>query len=320
MPPRTLNAPVGSWFSCLTQTSAPTSVESAGYGMSAVGRRCGSIRLRAARTSARSGGFIAATVPQPCGRLRLACPTCPGHAVAIVAVPDVAATLLVTWPGSGPWTFPGTGSRRGSGAVEDVGRNRRVRVAGDDLRERAPVGDPVDGPDLAELRVVRVEEAIPVAQCGELLPPDRELKRAELAAVDVRLRHHADEGVHVVDLAVQRLQACCDRRAPHAADGVLGIADRHRFSRVVPEAQEVEDRRVVAVEPLREALRALPGDVGERLRGLQALRGAKVVVARHAVVSAALDVVRSEVGDLREAVRVRRGLAARTRVGRAGLG
>ena len=31
-PPRTLKAPTGWWFSCLTQTSAPTSSLSPGYG------------------------------------------------------------------------------------------------------------------------------------------------------------------------------------------------------------------------------------------------------------------------------------------------
>jgi len=38
-PPRTLKLPVGRWFSCLTETSVPTSAESPGAGCSGVTRR-----------------------------------------------------------------------------------------------------------------------------------------------------------------------------------------------------------------------------------------------------------------------------------------
>ncbi len=59
MPPRTLNAPVGWKFSCLTQTSAPTSADSPGYRRSGVGSRWGRRRRRASSTSANRGASSA---------------------------------------------------------------------------------------------------------------------------------------------------------------------------------------------------------------------------------------------------------------------
>ena len=50
-PPRTLNAPVGRWFSCLTSVSVPTSSVSPACAWSGVRGRCGAIARRASRTS-----------------------------------------------------------------------------------------------------------------------------------------------------------------------------------------------------------------------------------------------------------------------------
>ena len=55
MPPRTLNAPVGRWFSCLTNTIASSSRPSGGYSRSGVGLRYGAIVVRASSTSANVG-------------------------------------------------------------------------------------------------------------------------------------------------------------------------------------------------------------------------------------------------------------------------
>src|SRR5262245_874373 len=54
-PPRTLKAPTGWWFSCLTKTSAWSSSFKPGYRRSGVTLRWGAIRRRASSTSARVG-------------------------------------------------------------------------------------------------------------------------------------------------------------------------------------------------------------------------------------------------------------------------
>src|SRR5215204_1804152 len=59
MPPRTLNDPVGCWFSCLTSVRAPTSASSEGWPESCVRLRWRPTTTRAASTSAKVGGCIA---------------------------------------------------------------------------------------------------------------------------------------------------------------------------------------------------------------------------------------------------------------------
>ena len=65
MPPRTLNAPTGWWFSCLTQTSAPTSSLERRIGLGAGAGRYGAMWRRAARTSASVTGVLS---PRPGSR------------------------------------------------------------------------------------------------------------------------------------------------------------------------------------------------------------------------------------------------------------
>ena len=73
-----------------------------------------------------------------------------------------------------------------------------ARVPLDDLPERPAVGDPVLPLDVAQHRIVQVEEPVPVAQSLELLLPDRQLQLAELRARNVALRDHAGERVEIV--------------------------------------------------------------------------------------------------------------------------
>ena len=95
---------------------------------------------------------------------------------------------------------------------EGVRLHGRVRVVRDHLRERELVLDPVlADDDVVQVVVVRVEEAVAVAEGDELLLPDRVLELAELGARQVRLAHHADEHVDVVDAPVERLQARGER-------------------------------------------------------------------------------------------------------------
>ena len=114
--------------------------------------------------------------------------------------------------------------------------------------ERPPVGDPVQPLDVAQLRIVQVEEPVSVAQRLELLPPHRKLQLAELRPTHVTLGEHPDECVELVGVSVDRLQPCGEGGAANAHDG-LGVRrlapELDRIPVGVEERDEVEDVRVV---------------------------------------------------------------------------
>ena len=70
--------------------------------------------------------------------------------------------------------------------------------------------------DETKHRVVPVEEAVAVAQGGELLSPDRELKLSEFRVFHVLLGHHSNKCVEPIDGPVDRLEARGDCGAPYA--------------------------------------------------------------------------------------------------------
>src|SRR5215467_11489626 len=61
MPPRSLNAPTGEWFSCLTKTSAPVRAQSSGQRICGVGGIDWCTSSAAASKVCRSGRSIALT-------------------------------------------------------------------------------------------------------------------------------------------------------------------------------------------------------------------------------------------------------------------
>ena len=130
---------------------------------------------------------------------------------------------------------------------------------------------------------------------------------------DVRLGDHADERVDVGHRAVDRLEPRGERGSAVAADGLgLGLvgAERDRRRRSTSNRRgEVHAVRVVDLVAAgqlrvgREGLARLAGDRPEGRLRCEAVRRAELVVARHAVVTAALDVDRAEVHDAAEALR-----------------
>ena len=210
----------------------------------------------------------------------------------------------------------------GAADEEHVGgevRRRYVGVGGDDLGQRPPVVDPVPLPDQAQARVVEVEEPVAVAQRLELLAPDRPLEFAEVVAERVRFGDHADERVDVGHRAVDRLEPRGERGSAVAADGLaLGLvgAERDPVAGDVEQAGELHAVRVVDLVAAgqlrvgREGLARLTGDRPEGRLRCEAVRRAELVVAGHAVVTAALDVDRAEVHDAAEALRQFRAVQA----------
>src|SRR5207247_2298605 len=70
------------------------------------------------------------------------------------------------------------------------------------------------------------------------------------------------------------------------------------------ELDEVEDRRIVPVEPGREPLGGLTGDVDERCLRREAVGAPQVVVRRDAMIATACDVDRGKIAHAGEAVGV----------------
>src|SRR5438132_14226585 len=100
--------------------------------------------------------------------------------------------------------------------LEDVALKRDSGVELHDLRERESVVDAELMTDETKGWVVPVEEAVAVAQGGELLCPDRELKLSEFRVFHVLLGHHSNKCVEPIDGPVDRLEARGDRGAPYA--------------------------------------------------------------------------------------------------------
>jgi hypothetical protein len=159
------------------------------------------------------------------------------------------------------------------GRRKDIGSQvARVElgVVGDDLGEGSPEIDAEHAIDVSEHPVVGVEEAVAISQRGELAGPHRQLKRAELGALDVRFGEHAGKGVEPFDGAVDRLEPARHRRAArrghHALIGLIA-AGFERGTVGVGQRDEVEDvgvvdRRVRVERRIRrECLRGLAGQV-----------------------------------------------------------
>src|SRR5438132_11821229 len=100
--------------------------------------------------------------------------------------------------------------------LEDVALKRDAGVELHDLRESESVVDAELMIDETKYRVVPVEEAVAVAQGGELPCPDRELKLSEFRVFHVLLGHHSNKCVEPIDGPVDRLEARGDRGAPYA--------------------------------------------------------------------------------------------------------
>src|SRR5437899_12483950 len=132
--------------------------------------------------------------------------------------------------------------------LEDVALKRDAGVELHDLREREPVVDAELVIDETKHWVGPVEEAVTVAQGGELLCPDRELKLAELRVFHMPLGHHSNECVEPIDGAVDRLEARGHGGAAEAEDhfflGLLAVGS-YEVSVGVPKLDEVQDVRVV---------------------------------------------------------------------------
>src|SRR5438552_12499029 len=102
--------------------------------------------------------------------------------------------------------------------LEHVALKRDAGVELHDLREREPVVDAELMIDRTKNWVVPVEEAVAVAQGGELVCPDRELKLAKLRVFHMPLGHHPNKSVEPVDAPVERLEARSYGGAPYADD------------------------------------------------------------------------------------------------------
>jgi hypothetical protein len=165
------------------------------------------------------------------------------------------------------------------------------------------VVDVVRPADRSEHGIVAVEEPVAVAQRLELPLPDRELELAELGPGDMTLGDHPDERVELVDASVDRVQPRGERRAADADDCVLlrfVALDRDGLAVYVLQLHEVEDVRVVervaaAQHAPGEAGSALAGDRRERRLRREPVGLAQIVVGRHPVIAAALDVDRAEI-------------------------
>ena len=140
----------------------------------------------------------------------------------------------------------------------------------------------------------------------------------------VRLRHHADERVDLVDAAVDRLQPGGQRRAPDAGDGVLLGVGARRVDHVARSCRRSWTKSRMCgssiVSPAGSA--SVDSPVISRERRAPARKPyalPHVVVARHAVVAAAHDVVDAEIRDVGEATGIDHRRLAGGRIGRAGL-
>src|SRR5256885_5921679 len=83
--------------------------------------------------------------------------------------------------------------------LEDVALKGDAGVELHDLREREAVVNAELMIDGTKNWVVPVEETVAVAQGGELLRPDRELKLAKLRVFHMPLGHHSNKCVESVD-------------------------------------------------------------------------------------------------------------------------
>lgn len=146
---------------------------------------------------------------------------------------------------------------RGGRCPEHVRSDRGAGIQPDDARERPAVVEPVLLPDLAEARIVQVEEPVAVPQRLELLLPDRELELAELRARDVLLRDHSDERVELVWASVDRLETGGKGRPAGADDRVLlgAVASQRDGVPIgITQLDEVQDVGIVDRHPAREAV------------------------------------------------------------------
>src|SRR6266511_87214 len=142
----------------------------------------------------------------------------------------------------------------------------------------------------------------------------------------MRLREGADEGVHLVDVAVDRLQASGQRRPPDAYNSPFVAADRDFVPATVEQLHEVEDVAVVDWVGLvderivRELIRALTGDRRERRLGRETVGLTQLVVRRDPVVTTTLDIDRAQVDHTLETAWRGRVLEAGPRVGHVRTG
>ena len=227
--------------------------------------------------------------------------------VGVIALPDATGTRPSGGSGpaaAGPPPSPQSAVWNTSAGGVDVAVHR------DQLRERVPVRDPerlAGSPaarDRWRRRSGRRRGALRTASSRSPAGARRaRCPRTCGSATIRRTRRRCRPSRRSPSAAPRASSASCRRRRPRRRSGLSSGIDVAVHVAQLDEV-EVPDRRCRLVGGRRAALARLARDLRERSLRREPVRLPQLVVGRHPVVAAALDVDRAEVRDAGEAVRV----------------